>query len=64
MPFADLIAHGQACAQIWERILYSLGGSPWVEKVFLVFHLLAMGEWSTRDVSKYFLSWNYCTNLW
>jgi hypothetical protein len=28
MPFADLIAHGQAWAQIWERILYSLGGSP------------------------------------
>jgi hypothetical protein len=25
MPFTDLIAHGQACAQIWERILYSLG---------------------------------------
>jgi hypothetical protein len=57
MPFANLIAHGQACAQIWERILYS-------GKVFLVFDLLAMGEWTTRDVSKYFLSWNYCTNLW
>jgi hypothetical protein len=23
MPFEELIAHGQACAQIWEQILYS-----------------------------------------
>jgi hypothetical protein len=26
MPFTELIAHGQACAQIWESILYSSGG--------------------------------------
>jgi hypothetical protein len=65
MPFAKLIAHGQTCAQVWERILpFQLRRSPWVAKVFLVLDLLAMGEQMTRDVSKYFLSWNYCTNFW
>jgi hypothetical protein len=34
MPFADLIAHGQSCAQIWERILYSLGGALELRKCF------------------------------
>jgi hypothetical protein len=34
MPFADLIVHGQACAQIWERILYSSGGALELRKCF------------------------------
>jgi hypothetical protein len=34
MPFEELIAHGQACAQIWERILYSSGGALELKKCF------------------------------
>ena len=34
MPFEELIAHGQACAQIWERILYSLGRELELKKCF------------------------------
>ena len=64
MPFAELIAHGQACAQIWEQILYSSGGALELKKCFWYLVLLAMGERTSSDGSKYFLSWNYCTNLW
>jgi hypothetical protein len=34
MPFAELIAHAQACAQIWERILFSSGGALELKKLF------------------------------
>jgi hypothetical protein len=36
MAFEELIAHGQACAQIWERILYrySSGGTLELKKCF------------------------------
>jgi hypothetical protein len=34
MPFAELIAKGQECAQIWEQILYSLGGALELKKCF------------------------------
>jgi hypothetical protein len=34
MPFTNLIAHGQACAQIWERFLYSSGGALELRKCF------------------------------
>jgi hypothetical protein len=34
MPFEELIAHGQACPQIWEQILYSSGGVLELKKCF------------------------------
>jgi hypothetical protein len=34
MPFEELIAHGQACAQIWEQILYSSGRVLELKKCF------------------------------
>jgi hypothetical protein len=34
MPFAELIVHGQASAQIWERILFSSGGALKLQKCF------------------------------
>jgi hypothetical protein len=34
MPLPELIAKGQKCAQIWEHILYSSGGSLNLKKCF------------------------------
>jgi hypothetical protein len=34
MPYAKMIANGQACAQIWEWILYSSGGALELKKCF------------------------------
>jgi hypothetical protein len=34
MAFEELIAHAQACAQIWERILYSSGGALELKNCF------------------------------
>jgi hypothetical protein len=34
MPYAELIAMAQAGAQIWERLLYSLGGALKLKKCF------------------------------
>jgi hypothetical protein len=34
MPYAKMIANGQACAQIWKRILYSSSGALELKKCF------------------------------
>jgi hypothetical protein len=34
MPYRESIATGQACAQLWEQILYSLGGALELKKCF------------------------------
>ena len=34
MPYAELIAKAQACAQIWEWLLYSSGGALELWKCF------------------------------
>ena len=34
MPFAELIAKGQECAQTWERVLHSSGGALELKKCF------------------------------
>ena len=62
MPFEELIAHGQACAQIWEQNIIQLGRCAGTEEVFLVHGVLAVGEWSSSDGSNNILSWNYCPN--
>jgi hypothetical protein len=43
MAFEELIAHAQACAQIWERIHIQLWQCTGVEEVFLVYGVLVSG---------------------
>jgi hypothetical protein len=45
MPFTELIAHGQACAQIWESILYSSGGTLELKRCFWY---LVFWQWVNR----------------
>jgi hypothetical protein len=45
MPYRELIAYGQGCAQIWEWLLYSSWWCAWAEKVLLVHGVFTMGEW-------------------
>jgi hypothetical protein len=43
MPYVELIAKAQACAQIWERLLYSSGGALELRKCF--WYLVYWGSW-------------------
>jgi hypothetical protein len=54
MPFKEF--SGTNSVQFWRHI--------GVEEVFLVFGVLAMGEWMSSDDSNSFLPWHYCTHLW
>jgi hypothetical protein len=63
MAFEELIAHAQACAQIWERILYSSGSALELKKCFWYMVYRLVGEWLSSDGTDYILSWNYCTHL-
>jgi hypothetical protein len=62
MPYAKMIANGQACAQIWERILYSSGRALELKKCFWY---LVHWQWvnGRPKMAPNVSSWNYCTYL-